>query len=169
MYRYSVNLSIAHYSRRNSIADAYMKPVFVITCERIDLFPDETYFTLFICVTVSLFLSSFIFFALRRRINCFICVSIFFIIHEPLLTYFASFSHHPYLLQIYSYHSHVAFVQKSIASSLWHTFVADRTLSERNINEMCYLKICNNSCSLLFLLDRYYDREWDKERKNLVL
>lgn len=58
MYRYSVNLSIAHYSRRNSIADAYVKSVFVITCARIDLFPDETYFTLFICITLSLLLSS---------------------------------------------------------------------------------------------------------------
>lgn len=42
---------------------------------------------------------------------------------------------------------------------------ADRTLSKRNINEMCYLKICNNSCSLLFLLDRYYDREREREEE----
>jgi len=116
MYRYSVNLSIAHYSRRNSIADAYMKPVFVITCARIDLFPDETYFTLFIYVILSLSLSSsFIFFTLRRAS----IASCYYFYHMRTITeIFCFFFNHPYLLWIYSYHSHVAFVQKNIASSL---------------------------------------------------
>jgi len=100
MYRYSVNLSIAHYPRRNSIADAYMKPVFVITCVRIDLFPDETYFTLFICVTLS---SSLIFFALHHAtiVSCF-----YFVSFSRATLKFCFFLNHPYLIWIYSYHSY---------------------------------------------------------------
>lgn len=144
MYRDSVNLSITHYSRRNSIADAYMKPVFVITCARIDLFPDETYFTLFICATHRL---SFIcLLCSSPRNNCF-----YFLLFSPTIAEVCRlFLHHIYLIGIYSYHSHVAFAQKSIMSSLWHTFVAipDHILPERNINETLF----ENVRQLLFII-----------------
>lgn len=151
MYRYSVNLSIAHYSRWNSIADAYMKPVFVITCARIDLFPDETYFTLFIYVTLSPF---FIYLLCSSpRIDC--IRLLFFIIFAnrhwsiPLLSpstlfnldLFLSFS---YCIRAKKYHE---------PSLTYFRRNANRTLSERNINKMLSENVCAESCSSLFLLD----------------
>lgn len=148
MYRDSVNLSIAHYSRRNSIADAYMKPVFVITRARIDLFPDETYFTLFICALSPLFfhLSSSLF---AGHVNC-IIASIFHHFHELSAEVRRPFLHHIYLIWIYSYHSHVAFVAKKYheLSLTYFRRNADHTLPERNINEMLF----ENVRQLLFIV-----------------
>lgn len=143
MYRYSVNLSIAYYSRRNSIAGANVKPVFVITCAHgIDLFPDEIYFTLFICAT------SFIFFALY-------CASIkphlstTTLEWNPPLKHFTSLIHQrPYLIWIYSYHSRIASAtssKKYRKFSLTHFRRAMQiAYYPSGIQIGCYFKMCAN-------------------------
>lgn len=145
MYRDSVNLSIAHYSRRNSIADAYMKPVFVITCARIDLFPDETYFTLFICVTHCL---SFIYLLCSTpRNNC--IIFLFFIIFA---NYRRSVPLVPpsYLFNLDLFLSFSCCVRAKKYHELSLTYFrrnADHILPERNINETLF----ENVRQLLFI------------------
>lgn len=157
MYHYSVNLSIAYYSRRNSIAGANVKPVFVITCARIDLFLDEIYFTLFICAT------SFISFALY-------CTSIkpylsplLHVNTRESLKYFTSLIHQrPYLIWIYSYHSHIAFVtssKKYRKFSLTHfRRNANRVLPEWNTNRMLFKNV--RQLIPLVLLNHYCNNKY---------
>lgn len=149
MYRYSVNLSIAHYPRWNSIAAASAKPVFVITrVAQVDLFPDETYFILFICVPppplpppsppprTNHHRARFIFFALRRAS----VLNRTLIFHHcirfqrsvPPGFYFFVPSARPCTSSIYSYHFRVALARwvQRCRDSLWHTF-ASRMLIAR--------------------------------------
>lgn len=87
-------------------------------CMNWELFPDETYFILFICIT------SFIFFALYH-INIECLSFIIYEVHWNILFLFSFlFILHIHILIIFMLHSHDKLKKVCITNSIWHTFVA---------------------------------------------
>lgn len=158
MYCHSVNLSIAHYSRRNSIADAHVKPVFVITSAWI-----ESCFQMKL-ILYYLFTSllSFISFALYQ-LNAYLLSSF------TSFTETFSFFFYSYLFWIYSYNFYVAlsWIQKSTYYKFYLTYFrrnADR--HEWNINRTLFKKVRQLISS--FLLERYYNNNDAANKYHLI-
>lgn len=118
MYCHSVNLSIAHYSRRNSIADAHVKPVFVITSAWIESC-FQMKLILYYLFTSLLSSISFAFYHINWML-------IFYYHSRVSLKHFLSFFiliYSEYILIIFMLHCH-EFKKIRITNSIWHTFVA---------------------------------------------
>lgn len=138
MYRYSVNLSIAHYSRRNSIADAYVKPVFCDNLCANRLVSRNLFYIIYLHRS----LSFFIFFAPRRASIALYLYLLLFASHRLTLKYSLLLSpSFLFILDLFLSFSHCIRAKKYRELSLTYFRNVDRTLSERNINEMLFKNV----------------------------